>query len=120
MARTCSIRSGSVLIAEKVGRADTFFSRLIGLQGKRTMEDGEGLLISPCNQIHSFNMKFDIDVLFLSIDGTVLHTIEYFKPNKVSPKIKRCTDVLELKGGSIHRHGIEKMSVLVVVDENNL
>ncbi len=115
MTKTCSVLCGADLIAGNVRKADTFFSRFLGLQGRRGMGDGEGLLISPCNQIHSFNMRFDIDVLFLSGDGTVMHMEESFKPNKISPRVKECTQVLELKGGSIEKSGIQPEDVLTIV-----
>ena len=33
-----------------------------------------GLWISPCKQVHTFGMKFPIDVAFVGHDGEILHT----------------------------------------------
>ena len=45
--------------------AETFFSRLRGLMGKKRLEKGMGLLLAPCNSIHMLFMRFSIDVIYL-------------------------------------------------------
>ena len=115
MTRLCSVYRGADLIAKNVRCADTFWTRLAGLQGKRPLGEDEGLLLSPCNQIHTFNMRFAIDALFLSRDGTVLHIEESMKPGKISPRIARCAQVLELAGGSIHQYGILQSATLSII-----
>ena len=54
----------------KVEIACSVFDRLRGLLGRREYPDL--LLLSPCNDIHTFGMRRSIDVAFLSSDGTVL------------------------------------------------
>ena len=46
-------RSKGTLIAAKVRRADSFFSRLKGLLGTDSLPEGESLLIYPCSSIHT-------------------------------------------------------------------
>ena len=62
--------SGKVL-AENLEVADTFFSKMKGLLGRDNLPEGEALHIIPCNNIHSFFMKFEFDAIFtkVSIDG---------------------------------------------------
>ena len=50
--------------------ADTFFTRFKGLIGAPSLTKGEGLLILPCNSIHTHVMRFPIDVLYVSKDNT--------------------------------------------------
>ena len=45
--------------------AETFFSRLIGLMGRKNLDKGHGLLLAPCNSIHMLFMRFAIDVVYL-------------------------------------------------------
>lgn len=89
------------VIAEYTSYADTFMTRLKGLMFKRSFNKGEGLVIVPCNSIHTFWMKFPIDVVFLSQDDTVVYVIEDLKPNRISPLIRNAHSVLELPVGTI-------------------
>jgi uncharacterized membrane protein (UPF0127 family) len=100
--KTCRISNENGVIAERVQIADRFFSRFRGLQGRKAMEENEGLLIRPCRRIHTFNMHFDLDVLFLSKTGTVIHIIEFLERGLVSPFIRHGHEVIELKGGMVN------------------
>ena len=53
------------VVAERVKRADTFATRLVGLLGRAGLQEDEGLWISPCRGIHTMGMRFAIDALFL-------------------------------------------------------
>lgn len=53
----------------KIIKADTFWKRAIGLMGRKDMPDNEGLLLSPCRSIHTFFMRFPIDLVWL--DGAM-------------------------------------------------
>lgn len=60
--------------------ARSFFQRLRGLIGRRSMPPGEGMLILRCNAIHTFFMRFAIDATFLDRDGRVVKTVRNIKP----------------------------------------
>ena len=103
---SCKALIDGAVIAEKVKKADRFFTRLKGLMWKKTINDDEGLLICPCRQIHTFFMRFPIDVLFLSESGEILFLKESMAPGKISLTIPNCSQVLELKNGTICRKTI--------------
>lgn len=65
------------------------------------MEPGEGLWIVPCPMIHTFFMRFPIDVLFLSRGLKVVRVIEGLAPWRLSPWVWAAHSVLELGGGSL-------------------
>lgn len=94
------------VIALRVGVADSFFARMIGLLRHKKLDKGEGLLIRPCCQVHTFNMRFDIDILFLSKTGEILYIEESLGPGMVSPFVKKSYQVLELKCGTVKEKGI--------------
>ncbi|MCX7614972.1 MAG: DUF192 domain-containing protein [Clostridiales bacterium] len=96
------------VIADRVNLADRFFQRAAGLLGKRNIGEKDGLLISPCRQVHTFFMRFNIDVLFLTEAGEILHIEESMTPGNVSPYIKNSYNVLELRSGSVKNHEIKK------------
>ena len=58
-------------MASRVVRAETAGTRAKGLLGRAGMDPGEALWIVPCSSIHTFFMRFPIDVLFLDEKLTV-------------------------------------------------
>lgn len=52
--------------------ADTPWARMRGLLGRNGLPSGEGLLISPCNAIHTLGMRFAIDVRFYDRQGRLV------------------------------------------------
>lgn len=93
--------SSTKLLCSQAKYANVFFRRLIGLLGKKELLEGEGLILSPCNMVHSLGMRMSIDVLFLSNTHEVIYRIERMPPNKISPCIKEASYVIELPAGLI-------------------
>lgn len=79
--------------------AETLRSRMVGLLGKKSIPPGYGLLISPCNQIHTFFMKFTIDVVFLDCTNHIVKLCPQLKPWRITPLVWRAKAVLEMNGG---------------------
>ncbi|MDD3307392.1 MAG: DUF192 domain-containing protein [Acetobacterium sp.] len=107
------LKNGKVLLSE-VKVADRFLTRLVGLLRTAGLAENQGLLLKKCNQVHTFGMKFPIDVIFLSKDGDILHMQQEMKPGKVSPHIKKAYWALELKSGSCLQYQLEINQRLVV------
>lgn len=76
--------------------ADSLFSRLKGLLGRDGLEAGSCLWIRPCKGVHTFFMRFAIDVLVLDKERRVVAVIHDMKPNRMSPVYARGATVLEL------------------------
>lgn len=93
--KAVNLTTGEVL-ADKVKIAQDFKSRSVGLLDRVSMEKGEGLLIKPCNSIHTFFMKFPIDTLFLDKNGKVVKISRSLKPWKLSGALFTAYMVLEL------------------------
>ena len=64
-------RTGQVIAANPAAAVDSA-TRRTGLLKHDSMPDGFALIIAPCNAVHTFGMRFAIDLLFVSRDGTVL------------------------------------------------
>jgi uncharacterized membrane protein (UPF0127 family) len=88
-------------LADNVSKADTFYKRLKGLMFTKSLPAGHGLLIQPCQSIHTFFMNYSIDVLYLSKDFEIVGMDETLKPAKVGKYQKRAYSVLELPAGTI-------------------
>ncbi len=97
--------SRSITLVKDLKLATSFFTRLRGLLGRREFLLGEGLLIEPCNWVHTLGMRFPIDVLFLDKEHLVV-AIERLKPNQFGTP-QRCHCVLELPWGTIGASGTE-------------
>ncbi len=92
-------------LANRVRKAQNFWERAKGLMGRSSLEEGEGLLIEPCNWIHTLGMAFPIDVLYLDDELAVTHVCYPLCPNRLGPLIRRAHSVLELPAGTIVRSG---------------
>jgi uncharacterized membrane protein (UPF0127 family) len=86
---------------------ETYFERVRGLLGTANLREGHGLLIKPCNSIHTFFMQMPIDVLFLDSKNNVIRLKPHMKPGRLSTCL-RATSVLELMAGQIHISGIQQ------------
>src|SRR5690554_6527845 len=95
-----------VLPKHNIKVACSFLQRIKGLMGTRELPEDEGLLISPCNSVHTFFMRYAIDVVFLSKDYTVLKVIHNMRPWRISPIIWKSHSVLELPSGRAKELGI--------------
>jgi uncharacterized protein len=57
--------------------------RLRGLAGREREQAGPGLLIPRCSSVHTFGMRFDLDVYFLDRGGRVLSVRRRVPPRRV-------------------------------------
>lgn len=78
----------------KVFIADNFLNRFLGFMFHKKPHY-EAILFNPCNSIHTFFMKFSIDVLFINEDMEVVKKLEGIKPGKVVMPHKKSKMVIE-------------------------
>lgn len=95
------------IILEKVEIANSFFTRLKGLLGRERLEKKEGLIIKPCNSVHTIGMKFPIDVAFVNNDDEIIHIIYSMFPGKFSHVIKNSKYVIEVNAGVFRNQGLK-------------
>ena len=88
-------------------------SRKQGLLGRARLAPAEALVIAPCSAIHTFSMKFPIDVIFAARDGRVLKTREAIPPRRMSASLGAFA-VIEMAAGGIARAGVRVGDRLVV------
>ena len=93
--------------------ADTVPTRMRGLMGRRALEPGSGLLLRPAPSVHTFFMRFAIDVIFAAKDGTVVGLRKALAPWRIAVA-PRAFCVIELAAGSIERESIAVGDRLVV------
>lgn len=89
----------AVLLSESVKVADTFLARGRGLLG--TADPGGGLLLRPCGSVHTWFMRYPIDLLFLDCSGVVRHAVDSLPPWRMAPRVRGAKAVMELRAGTI-------------------
>jgi protein-S-isoprenylcysteine O-methyltransferase Ste14/uncharacterized membrane protein (UPF0127 family) len=98
------------IVADRLRSAHTHWARLRGLLGTRTLEDGEGLWLRPCRQIHMIGMRYPVDLAFLDDRQRVVHTVTGIGPGRISPRVAHAASVLELPAGKLARSGVREGS----------
>ena len=94
-------------------RADGFMSRLLGLLARRALQADEALYLAPCASVHTFFMRYSIDVAFIDREGRVLKLVSHLKPFRAA-SCWSAHGAVELAAGGAARHGITKGSLLAV------
>jgi len=85
-----------------IRRADTFRARAKGLLGVPHLDDVQALWLAPCRAVHTFGMRFAIDVVFLDARGKVLRIVPNLPPYRLAVCL-RAASVLELAAGTMRR-----------------
>ncbi len=78
--------------------ASGFLSRLLGLSWRGRSRAGAGLLIPRCSSVHTFGMRFELDVFFLDEAGRVIEARRRVPPRRVLRCPGACA-VLEIPAG---------------------
>ena len=96
---------------ERCDVADHVVARMRGLLGCKVLPQGEGVLLRPAGSIHTFFMRFPIDVVFLSEEDVVLKVVHRLPPWRAAG-MKGARSVLELAAGEVESRGIDVGSTL--------
>lgn len=94
-----NVRSGRVLAYALTGAFDSK-TRRTGLLGRDRLEEGHALIIAPTNAVHTFFMRFPIDVAFVRKDGRVVRTHHAVKPWRIAAAL-RGHAAIELPAGTL-------------------
>jgi len=107
--RTCSlvnVRTGSV-IADVVEPALDSKTRRKGLLGRDALNDSHALVLAPCGSVHTFGMRFPIDVIALDQQGVIIDRVVEMKPWRIRLPRRGTAGVLELRAGALDATGTQ-------------
>jgi uncharacterized protein len=104
------------VIGTRIAVANTCLARLIGLLGRKGLEPNSGLWIQPSSGVHTFGMRFPIDVVALDRKLCVCAVWPKLRPWRISGVSWRIHSVIELPAGSIERARIQRGDQLEVLD----
>lgn len=94
-------KSKNTVLARTVMVADTFWTRLVGLIGKKDLPPVTALVVTRCQSIHMLFMRFPIDAVFADRHHRVVGCVEAIKPFRLSPIFFHSRYVIELRVGTI-------------------
>lgn len=90
-----SVRTDSVLVCD-LKIANKPWSRIRGLLFSKPLLPDQGLALMGCNSIHSFGMKYPINVIYLNRIHQVIQIQKDFMPNRFGPIVWKAHIVIEL------------------------
>jgi len=90
------------VLAEDVLLSASFLKRLKGLLGYKSINKNQALILRPANSIHTFFMRFPIDVLFVGSNNIVVKTVSNMQPFRATGIYFESIFVIELCAGVIN------------------
>ena len=93
-------------VGSRIECANTSVTRLIGLLGRSGLNAGEGIWIQPSSGVHTFGMRFAIDVVGLDGQMRVIKLWPHLRPQKITSVSTKVRSVLELAAGEIEARSI--------------
>lgn len=91
--------SSAEMLIENLEVADSLIQRGTGLLGRKSIEVNQGMWITPCNNIHTFFMKFAIDCIFVDRQLVIKKIAKSVKPFRLVGPYWRSHSVIETKAG---------------------
>lgn len=107
-----NVRTGGV-VGTRVRVADRMAARLRGLLGRPEPAPGEGMLLVPCTGVHTFGLRYAIDVAFLDRAGRVVRARGGLRPGRALPWVRGAYLALELRNGTLAESDTREGDLLV-------
>jgi uncharacterized membrane protein (UPF0127 family) len=93
----------NTVVGDKIEVADTSFTRLFGLLGRRNLDTGRGLWIKPSSGVHTLGMFIPIDVIGLDKQLRVIRIWPNLVPWRLTSVSFKMHSVIELPTGRIQQ-----------------
>ena len=93
------------VVCEHCLLAETWFTRLRGLLGRKSLAEGEGLLLRPASSIHTAFMRFTIDAVFIDRENRIVKVVPELRTWRMAA-CRGSRAVLELPAGEAARRGL--------------
>ena len=105
--------SGTVVARQLLPALDSA-TRRTGLLKHTSLPEGTAMVLAPTNAIHTWFMKFDIDVIFVARDGRVLKVRHALRPWRMAAALRGFA-VVELAAGTLARLGVSPGGTLALI-----
>jgi uncharacterized membrane protein (UPF0127 family) len=101
------IQESGQQVGHRIAAAYSFLRRLRGLMLTSSLSEGSGLHIRPCRAVHSFFMKYPIDVLHLDEENCIVGIQHRLTPGKLGNVFRGTRSVVELPAGTLEGVNIQ-------------
>lgn len=88
-----------IIKVDTIRHANSFFKRLRGYMFQKRPDRVEIIIFENCNSVHTFNMKFNLDILFLDAENRVVKKISALPHGRFIRPVKDATRVVEAPDG---------------------
>jgi uncharacterized membrane protein (UPF0127 family) len=105
-------RTGTTL-ADTIEIAGDSGARRRGLLGRDGLATGTALVIAPCSAVHTFGMRFSIDVIFAARDGRVMKIARDVAPRRFAVAWGAFA-AIEMAAGEVGRSDVQIGDCLTV------
>jgi uncharacterized protein len=119
MLRVTNLTRG-ITVGDSVELADTSWTRMFGLLGRRGLAAGGGLWIKPSSGVHTFGMAFTIDVVGLDHDLKVIKLWRCLRPFRLTSVSMKLKSVIELPAGVISQSQMQLGDQLQIASAESL
>jgi len=75
-------------------KAETFWKKFTGFMLKKSAD--YALLFNDCKSVHTFFMRFDLDIVYLDEENLVIKVIKSLKPFRIAFPVKDAVSILEI------------------------
>jgi uncharacterized protein len=97
----------STTIGDRIVKAGTSSERTTGLLKRSGLESGGGLWIIPCEAVHTFFMKFPLDLIYIDRKLRIRKVVRNVAPWRISACLS-AHSIIELPVGMIDASGSER------------
>lgn len=118
--KTCRLIAGDSVVIPRLVLATGIVERTRGLLGRACMDPGEGMLLSPCNAVHTLFMRFTIDVVFLDSDLAIIRVCRGVRPFSMAFGGRRTRHAVEATSGWLPAEILAQGTRVVVQDDRGL
>lgn len=94
--------------------ANGFWQRFKGLMLSKPLPTDRALLISRCSSVHTFFMRYALDLIYLDNDNRVVKLVRGVKPWRMSWGGTGATQILEMTTGGIDLFAIQMGEPMVI------
>lgn len=111
--------SDDALLCDRLSLGESFAERLLGLMGRASLAEGEGLYLKT-SSIHMMFMRFPIDALFVArADQSGARRVVAMRPQLppwrgIVLHVRGAEAVVELPAGTLSRHRIQVDDAVVI------
>ncbi|MDR2395916.1 MAG: DUF192 domain-containing protein [Endomicrobium sp.] len=92
--------------------AKTFFSKFLGFMFKK--DANYALLFKNCKSIHTFFMRFNLDIIFLDKENKVVKIVKNIRPFRIILPVKNSFSILEIPSNIAELKDIMISDILLI------